>query len=265
LKIFDKKLTPNEMQNLHNNIGISKFVNLSSLPERKEQACVELIGDKIIAVGGINSSSQRHSLSNYVYDIPTNTWERKTDLPIGSQSPICRSYNGKLYFIGGYNSEIATYYNHTYEYDVALDTWTLKGYMPTAREDMASAIVGSKIYVFGGLDHTTLQTNVSEVYDIPTNTWSSIKSMPETKWSGDFGTSYNGKIYLIGSIKNRTGYPESFVSSTSVIEYDPSTDNYTYKSNISVSVAYKELEVLGVYNVKRLRHILPSWWTSCSK
>ena len=85
---------------------------------------------------------------------------------------------------------------------------------------MASAVyspINNKIYVFGGGDAVSgVTSNVTRIYDIGTNTWTTGAVMPAVR--GFMASGYhNGKIYLVA------GYSTGNVTPTEsqVWEYDP--------------------------------------------
>lgn len=215
-----------------------QWEQLADMPLAIEQHGFEELDGILYVVCGRRLGG--HSNGTYAYNISSNSWTQKADVPISVQSPVLRAVNGKLYLIGGFESWIPEWYNTTYEYDPTTDAWTQKADMPTAREDMASAVVGGMIYVMGGLTRG-YRLNITEVYDPTNNTWSTVADMPDYKWSGDFGVSYNNKIYLISSTNVTIDYPILYPVAT-VYEYDPSGDTWTRKCDIPTARCYKEVE-----------------------
>jgi len=219
-------------------------------PYSTDQAGVEVLGDSLYVIGGWDLELSEASNRTFLYNFTSNSWEIKTDLPIKSQSPILRTVNGKLYLIGGYDNAISMW-NRTYEYDPATDTWTRKSDMPSAREDFGSAVVDGKIYTFGGLNTQladyNYELNVTEIYDPATDTWTTGSDMPEPKWSGDFCESYNKIIYCIGSTDYYSDGPGGLLDYSNIflknttLAYDTQTDTWSYKAQIPVAVAYKEV------------------------
>lgn len=80
--------------------------------------------------------------------------------------------------------------------------WTLKAPMPTGRARAAAVTAPdqaghSVIYVFGGLQNGE-ETNVVEVYDPATDSWSSRTPMPDARFSMSGAVYLNGQIYVLG-------------------------------------------------------------------
>jgi len=216
---------------------------LTNIPEPKEQFGFEELNGVLYAVAGI-TTGDTHSKTTYAFDISAGTWSQKTDAPVSLQSPVLRAVNGKLYLIGGYRSDLGTYYDTVYEYDPDLDSWTAKTSMPVAREDHASAVINDKIYIFGGLKsppHTLVP--YVDIYDPALDTWGTRRAWAAPRALGDYACSYeyNGKIYIVSSTADMSGYSADLKATTEVFEYDPETDIFTAKTNCPEAVCYKEV------------------------
>ena len=131
------------------------------------------------------------------------------------------------YEAGGYSFSQSGSVNTFYRYDPASDTWTTLAPMGDAFS-MGSAVyypTTNKIYVFGGTDATTgAVNNLTRIYDIATDTWSSGANMPDVR--AFMASGYNpdnGKIYLV------SGYNTGDVTSAQpdVWEYDPAANTFT--------------------------------------
>src|SRR5881227_2050040 len=108
--------------------------------------------------------------------------------------------------------------------------------MPTTAF-MASAVYyppGNKIYVFGGEDaNSGVNYNVTRIYNIASQTWSTSANMPDVRAFMASGyNSANGKIYLV------SGYNTGQVISAQpdTWEYDPVANTFTSKTPIPHSV-----------------------------
>jgi N-acetylneuraminic acid mutarotase len=112
--------------------------------------------------------------------------------------------------------------------------WVSKLASPTLREYAASVAYGGKVYVMGGqLPHTGVTpgpaTNVMEIYDPATNTWTAGPSMPTARM-GLVAAVANNKIYAIG------GQTDSFSTSAvaTVEEFNPATNAWIARFPMSV-------------------------------
>jgi len=222
----------------------SPHTALYAMPAELNQHSFEELDGVIYVVGGeSNGSGAANKL--YAYTVATNAWATKADLPVSVQSSIFRAVGTKLYLIGGMNASSVKLAG-VYEYDPTGNSWAEKLAMPTAREDMGAGVVGDKIYVFGGLvEPGTTPTALLEIYDTTNNTWDETKAdMPAAKCLGDFGATYDGKVYAVGATNTMTGYPNLTPINT-VYEYDPVGDTWTAKSAMPVPRCYAECAVVG--------------------
>lgn len=97
--------------------------------------------------------------------------------------------------------------------------------MPTARYGLSTCVVNGKIYAIGGM---TGSTKVEE-YDPATDTWTTKADMPTGRSFLACGV-VNGKIYVIGG---NAGPGMWGTTLATVEEYDPETDTWTMKSDMT--------------------------------
>jgi serine protease AprX len=146
----------------------------------------------------------------YAYDISTNTW--KTDLarmPQQLYAPGFGAINGKLYIAGGYAA--GAVFNTLQIYDIATNTWATGPILPQAVEACGSTVfddgTGPKLYVYGGIiqDPPRVLTNITQIYDPVSATWSNGPNMNMTRdWV--YGTAAgNGSIVAPGGL-NANGF-----------------------------------------------------------
>lgn len=159
---------------------------------------------------------------------------------------------GKIYVIGGedhnqQNIDIVEVY------DPQNDSWSTPSVTGsfTPRRDFATAFVNGKIYTMGGNVgpwNGTVSSNIVEVFDPQTNTWTT----PVT--TGTFNASrrataivIGGKIYLFGGVGDST-------VGTPVAVFDPSanswstpatTGKYTQASGVTATMVNNKVYVMG--------------------
>ncbi|MCM3701084.1 kelch-like protein [Paenibacillus macerans] len=142
-------------------------------------------------------------------------WIPRSDLPEPRTAHSSAVYKGEIYVFGGTkDSRIAfsgTKTNTTYKYDPLTDTWTKKANMPTTRAASTAAVVGDKIYVIGGyhnVNNKLVRTNVVEIYDPLTDTWTKGVNVPvANSWSTS--VSIDNLIYVFGGTDDDSKYEKS--------------------------------------------------------
>ena len=136
--------------------------------------------------------------------------------------------NGTFFYAaGGYSFSSGTTLAVVNRFDPVANTWTPMMNMPQA------AIMGcaayypttNKIYVFGGEDAVSgVNYNITRIYDIASNTWTTGTNMPDVRSFSACGyVPATGKIYLI------SGYNTGQVTSAqpNTWSYDPVANTWT--------------------------------------
>ena len=142
---------------------------------------------------------------------PGGTWQDVAPLPQTLFGPATATDGTYVYAFGGYHfpENIGSTLNTVYRYNPATDTWTTLAPMPQPSL-IASAVYyppTNKIYVFGGSDRDLqIVFDLTQIYDIATNTWSMGAPMPAPRSQMARGyNSADGKIYVNG------GYETAFI------------------------------------------------------
>ena len=117
----------------------------------------------------------------------------------------CKVYNGS-----GFSSAHVT--------DVTVNCISGNGYssvtpMPTPRLYTESTVLNGKIYVSGGRVDFDTPTDIVEVFDPITESWSTTEPMPDSFYGGHSSVALDGKLYVIGD-------------SNLMYVYDPDTNTW---------------------------------------
>jgi len=167
-----------------------------------------------------------------VVNAAEDSWATMEPMPTARGGVGVAVVDDKIYAIGGIYG-IQSSYDNNEEYDPATNTWATKTAMPTPRGDFAIAVFQDKIYTIGGSTRagqwTTELTDVNEVYDPATDTWTTKTSMPIPK-AGLSASVVNGKIYLIGGFTQSANGTRQ--TSKENLVYDPIADSWTTKTPI---------------------------------
>jgi hypothetical protein len=169
--------------------------------------------------GGGNSKVNVSLVSAYKYDSVANTWSAIASLPSARQKPGVVSDGTFVWIVGGVDGA-DTLQNQVWRYDPAANTYnTAYASFTTSVWSPAVAYLNGKIYKIGGCidGDCTDSTNVVEVYDIATNTWSTAAPLPQPiAWSMAIG--FNGKVYVAGGVVP--------LESAKTYAYDPTTNTW---------------------------------------
>jgi N-acetylneuraminic acid mutarotase len=206
-----------------------EWTTKSPMPTARYGLSMSAVNGKIYAIGG-RAGGQLYSIVEE-YDPATNTWTRKADMPVPRHLHSAGVVNGKIYVIGGVEGSIGPT-KLVEEYDPATNTWRRRADLPTKRTGFSTSVVNGKIYAISGHQSGSLVARVDE-YEPATDTWRRRANIPTARSS--LSTSVvDGKIYAIGGAKWNNVTTEGTFYAT-VEEYDPVTDTWTMKSDMSTA------------------------------
>ena len=142
-----------------------RWTILPDAPHIRDHSMAAVVGDKLYAVGGRNTSY--HEPDNFMafmrktvlevdcYDFQTGTWSTlPAKLPMGSGGGTLVALDGKLYYMGGERATATTPngpQKETYSLDPAHPTqWVQMESLNNARNGVGGTALNHKIYVAGG-------------------------------------------------------------------------------------------------------------------
>ena len=206
------------------------------MPTARYRFGVAVVAGKIYAIGGLDSGPLG---TNEEYDPATDTWTTKTSMPTPRYYFAVAVYENKIYTFGGLTEtslQNNTYVGVTEVYDPETDTWETKTSMPTNRSALCANVVNGKIYLISGIVYGppltfSFHSNVTEVYDPETDTWTSKASIP-TPVCSYTSVVVDNKIYVISGSKQDT------TCSNLNQVYDAETDTWTEAEPIPTGVRF---------------------------
>ena len=192
----------------------ANWVRMSPLLYPRLKFRTLVVDEKVYALSGQGATRVFE-----VYDLATDKWTTKANVPTPRQTYGACVADGIIYVMGGIpsfggsNSAVG----HVMEaYDPGTDTWTRKADMPAARRRLDVCSVDGIVYAIGGqYEGTSLRT--VEAYDPATDTWTRKADMLEPRAYHAVGV-IDGKIYAAAG---------GGISRIYIEMYDPSTDVWT--------------------------------------
>lgn len=222
------------------------WATMAEVPTPREGLGVAVVNGKIYAIGGYDGNG--HLGVNEEYDPATNTWVMKKPMPTPRSRVGITVYQNKICVMGGSTDSGFTGANEVY--DPVTDTWEVKASMPAGgRSELAVNAVNGKIYLIGGSFHImwSIPSNLTEVYDPETDTWTTKASMPTAVY-GCASAVVNNKIYVIEN--SYSGEIQNFRLNQI---YDQETDTWSYGQPIPIRAAEAATAATtGVYAPKRI-------------
>ena len=108
-------------------------------------------------------------------------------------------------------------------------TWTKKRQIWPPRDRMAAGTVNNTVYVAGGFLSTVGITARVDAYNVATDIWSQVKSLPSPLY-GPYGVSaINGKLYVTGGYTPGEDRYTPGNPSRDLFEYTPATNRWVRK------------------------------------
>ena len=189
---------------------------LADMPVERINGAAVTAGDYIYSFGGhrLHTPPADELISAYKYDPATDTYQRIENTPETATFITRAYYNGHIYAISGLEHEwlgqpeIHPSISYVYgqgvlKYNVRNDTWT-KLNIPRIRQRTytltqlsSNPVIGSKLFVLGGRPSDGQRTNLAAYFDMQTETFGQIDSMPKGRCCGSAAV-VDGKIYVSG-------------------------------------------------------------------
>ena len=80
--------------------------------------------------------------------------------------------------------------------------WQTLAPMPSMRQEVSTAVLGNKVYVIAGFFSNGASTNLVEAYDVASNTWASVATLPIAT-NHNAAATVGNRIFAFGGTSNR--------------------------------------------------------------
>ncbi|MEZ6101207.1 MAG: fibronectin type III domain-containing protein [Pirellulaceae bacterium] len=140
--------------------------------------------------------------------------------------------SGHAYAIGGIDTDGNIVLDSVEQYSPSADTWSDMEPLPEPRRGMATATdTTGHIYVFGGSATTSTGGIESTTfrYDVASDSWTTLASMPLAVQDSAAVQAENGLIYVLGGLT-------SAGPTATVQVYDPATDSWSTDTDLPMSL-----------------------------
>ena len=225
---------------LETNISSSPSIewkNLQNIPMGNFSGASCICDGDVYLIGGRKNVGDRGKYT-FQYNIETNQWQQKPDMPTGRWNLAVSAIDSIIYAIGG-----DSFLDKNEAYNIHTQTWKTLAPMPTPRQHINSAVVDGKIYVIGGLISGWNLSNKNEAFDPFTNTWSTKTPIPTPRQNMGV-VAIDSLIYTIGG----AGDASSVWTCRSTVEiYNTKTNTWSSASNIPYPVHAPQIAAVGKY------------------
>jgi N-acetylneuraminic acid mutarotase len=198
---------------------------------------------KIYAAGGHQGAEHTYPPESFTgrmttFNIATNTWTDLAPRLNKAHGFQLAAFNDSLYAFGGFAYEASTSpawksLSVVEKYNIKTNTWSeLKSPMPRKRSSNIVARIGDKVYLIGGWDSTpkfkddidgTFHDEI-DVFDLKTETWSTLNIKLPKKRRAFSAFVKNGSIYLTGGISESGSH---FTLLDEFTKFTPKTGKFT--------------------------------------
>ena len=205
--------------------GKWKVLKTKNEVANRSECGLTMVDGKLYLIGGDGGELQ----SVESFDPKTLTWTKLAPAPVNMHHFQAVAYNNKIYVLeafstGGFPNQEPM--SNVYVYDTGKDTWQKGGEIPAARRraGAGAAVYKGKLYLVAGIQHghSSGTTNMFDVYDPVTATWSQLPDAPHIRDHCSAAV-VKDKLYVVGG--RNTSYRDpankiTFFFSQTVLDVD---------------------------------------------
>jgi N-acetylneuraminic acid mutarotase len=119
----------------------------------------------------------------------------------------------------------------------ASNSWMMRRSLSPDRQVMAAGTINGIIYVAGGRHIEPITNRVRvlarvDAYNVATNTWSQVASMPGPREEPNGASVINGKLYVTGGRSNVVTPEQFFKPTKTLFVYNPATNSWMRKADM---------------------------------
>jgi N-acetylneuraminic acid mutarotase len=177
----------------------------SATQEYKKAIALAKVSDGKLTIDAIGGSNTKINYIHIVSSFAQINWSTVAPSPIGRSEALGATVDGKLYVFGGYTDTTYTPTRRADVYDPLSNRWTHIKHMPKGLTHTGTAVdeVNNDIYLAGGYieqadgSGQTFGTKNVWKYDVETDTWTHMPSLPQARASGELSL-LHGKLHFFG-------------------------------------------------------------------
>jgi N-acetylneuraminic acid mutarotase len=168
---------------------------LPFVPQAFSAAAGAALGNEFYLVGGSGDpKTGPFGRQVYAYDVKTEKWTRKADLPAKRTNLAAVALDGKVYALGGLDPFFAS--NSVFVYDPKRDTWSKSAPLPEAMHALAAVTFHGEIWTIGGQASSGKATRHVWIYDPRQNRWRAGPATPVALETAGASVAGN-RIYVV--------------------------------------------------------------------
>jgi N-acetylneuraminic acid mutarotase len=152
---------------------------------------------RIYVIGGQTDAGSAYVNTVQEFNPATTNWIYKATMPTARSAGAAAVVGDLIYVAGGRSAATAQDFA---VYNASSNTWQTLPDLPTGRNHLAACAIDGRIFVVGGRlggGFTSAMTNLLEVFDPATTSWTTRAPMPTTR-GGINGIAANGHFFVFG-------------------------------------------------------------------
>jgi len=174
---------------------------MEPMPTARGDLCGNAVNEEIYLIEGRKHGEvfpfYQNPAVNEVYNPSNDSWSTKTPIPTSTFVYASGVVDNKIYVMGGFSRG---YLNQIY--NPGTDTWSYGKEIPiavfsAAGDATTGELAPKRIYVLGGNLGSNIASDLTQVYDPETDTWTAGTPMPTPRWSLGVAV-VNDELYAIG-------------------------------------------------------------------
>jgi len=178
---------------------IARWKRLADMPTLRSELAVAVYENSIYAIGGETLQGVTGVVESY--NPETNSWQKKSPMPLAVADVSAAVIGGRIYVPGGRLAS-GKVTNILEIFDPRQDQWVQGAILPIAISAYAMVAFEGKLYLFGGWDGNQYRDTVF-VYDPSRDVWSTRTHMPTMR--GFAGAAVmDEKIFVTGGYNGTT-------------------------------------------------------------
>lgn len=171
-----------------------------------------ILGSKAFIIGGKNQTVTTEA-EVWEYDIPTNVWTQKNDLPFSGMWRGVSFVGDATGYVGLGLDSLGIANNNFYRYLQATDQWELVPQLSMpARSYVSHAQIGDSVYLYGGVDSLGNYVNTFERINLPSLTIDVLTPFPAEARKGAMAFASHDDFYITTGVTTTTRLNETWVA-----------------------------------------------------
>jgi Kelch motif len=171
-----------------------RWTRLRSMPTRRAALAAGVLGDRLYAAGGANSTEGALKRLE-IYDFRKDRWSRGPDFRTRAREHLAGvSAGGYFYALAGREGGKGNF-TVAERFDPRSGRWQLLPNLKKSRGGIAAAATGDRVVVFGGEEPAGTIKEV-ELYDPAKRRWKRLPNLP-TPRHGLGGAAFGSRVYAI--------------------------------------------------------------------